>query len=195
MKNKKLIGQWMTPRAIALKIESGRAITLAVTVAMAAFALIVSILASPSHAAIARTSAVDYNCEDRLSNLYLAGTFVMPNSGESMNLWIGKPRSEKTEDVWGLVGKAMSRTCEAQCKVTRFERFKKDMQPALMEMDCEGMRLRTMKMPLHVQWVREKKGFDTMVRLGSSIYGMEEAPLRLQVNRYEIVKGSKVAKK
>lgn len=195
MKNKKLLAQWMAPKAIALKVESGRAITLAVAVAMAALALIVSMLASSASAAISRKSAISYNCEDRLSNLYLAGTFAMPNSGEPMNLWVGKPRSEKTDDVWGVVGKANSGHCEAQCKVVRFERFKKDMQPALMELDCEGMRLRTMKMPLHVQWVREKNGFDTMVRLGSSIYGMEEAPLRLQVNRYEVVKGSKVAKK
>jgi hypothetical protein len=108
----------------------------------------------------------------------------MPGTGEAMNLWVGKPRIENGSEVWGLVAKANDITCEAQCKVMRFERFQKDLKPALMEMDCNGMSLKTMRMPLHVQWTRELDGFDTRIRLGSSVYGMEEAPLHVAVNRY-----------
>lgn len=130
-------------------------------------------------------------CEDKLSSLYLAGSFMMPGSAEPMQLWVGKPTadSKKTEDkeVWGLVAKSKASLCEAQCKVTRFERFKKDMKPALMEMDCEGSTLKTMRMPLHIQWVRNgKNAFDTVVRLGSSLYGVEQTALRVEVNRYSV---------
>jgi hypothetical protein len=127
-----------------------------------------------------------YRCEDRLANLFLSGTFTMPGTGEAMNLWVGKPRIENGNEVWGLVSKASDVTCEAQCKVMRFERFQKDLKPALMEMDCNGMALKTMRMPLHVQWTRELDGFDTKIRLGSSVYGMEEAPLHVAVNRYAV---------
>lgn len=140
-----------------------------------------------------KKGATGYTCEDRVSNLFLAGSFVMPTTGEAMHLWVGKPRAGDItkNEVWGYVGKNGSDGCEAQCKVTRFERFKIDQRPALMEMDCEGSRLKMMRMPVHVQWVREKNGFDTVVRLGSSLFGMAEAPLRLQVNRYEIMKVAK----
>jgi hypothetical protein len=102
-----------------------------------------------------------------------------------MNLWVGRAHTGK--EVVGVIGKQGTVACEAQCKVARFERFKKDMKPALMELDCEGMTLKTMRMPLHIQWARgEKNGFETTVRLGSSIFGVEEAPLRVQVNRYDV---------
>lgn len=198
-------GSWKAPRkAIALRIHAKAPVALAALAAAAALVAMAAILTRPAHAAIARPGAESaawkkgasgFTCEDRLSNLYLAGSFVMPTSGEAMNLWIGKPRVGAKDEVLGFVGKPTGENCEAQCKVVRFERFKKDLQPALMEMDCEGSRLKTMRMPLHVQWIREKTGFETMVRLGSSIYGMEEAPLRLQVNRYEMTKVAKVAKK
>lgn len=153
--------------------------------------------ASSAVAALPRTGAetaawkggsIGYACEDRISNLYLAGAFVMPGSGEPMNLWVGKPRGAPGSDkeVWGLVGKSNVERCEAQCKVTRFERFTKDLKPARMEMDCEGTRLKTMRMPVHVQWIRDKSGFESIVRLGSAIYGVEEAPLRIGVNRYSV---------
>ena len=106
-------------------------------------------------------------------------------------LWVGKPKDQgigqKQGEVLGVIGKKAHANCEAQCKITRFERFKKDMKPALMELDCEGSSLKTMRMPMHIQWVRdEKNSFETMIRLGSSIYGMEEAPLQIQVNRYAV---------
>ncbi|MBI3543848.1 MAG: hypothetical protein HY075_11300, partial [Deltaproteobacteria bacterium] len=131
-------------------------------------------------------------CEDRLSSLYLAGSFVMPGSAEGMQLWIGKPREQaagdQNLDVLGVIARSSKNGCEAQCRVTRFERFKKDLKPALMELDCEGTTIRTMRMPLHISWARgEKKNkFETTVRLGSSIYGVEEAPLHVEVNRYAV---------
>ncbi|MEW6056082.1 MAG: hypothetical protein AB1540_05655 [Bdellovibrionota bacterium] len=150
-----------------------------------------------AHAAVPKTTIgafkakagdLGYACPDRLSSLYLSGSFLMPGNGEQMNLWVGKPGWEQKtpNEVWGVVGKSSGGECEAVCKVTRFERFQKDLQPALMELDCEGMRIKTLRMPVHVQWVREKNRFQTVLRMGSSIYGMEEAKLRIQVNRYEV---------
>ncbi len=135
-----------------------------------------------------KSGAAATQCEDKLSSLYLAGSFVMPGSAAQMNIWVGKPRGETEEtEVWGMIGKASGNNCEAQCKVTRFERYKKDMKPALMELDCEGSTIKTMRMPLHIQWARgDNNKFDTTVRLGSSIYGVEEAALHVQVNRYAV---------
>ena len=137
-----------------------------------------------------KKGAAAATCEDKLSSLYLAGSFVMPGSASEMQLWVGKPHGDAKgtdeKEVWGLIGRNTDTSCEALCKVTRFERFRKDQKPALMELDCEGSHLKTMRMPLHIQWVREDKGFATTVRLGSSIYGVEVAPLHLQVNRYAV---------
>lgn len=180
-------------KSIAVSFDLAAAIASVGLVAAAALVFL-----SSAHAAIARPGAegkawksgtAALSCEDRLQSLYLAGSFVMPGSTEQMQLWVGRPRGE-TEDkeVWGVLARQGSLAgCEAQCKVIRFERFQKDMKPALMELDCEGARLRTMKMPLHIQWVRgEKNKFETLVRLGSSLYGVEEAPMQVQVNRYAV---------
>lgn len=143
-------------------------------------------------AAISRPEIREAKCDEKLSNLYLAGSFIMPGSADSMNLWVGKPRGDlPSNEVWGVISKSDGLNCEAQCKVTRFERFKKDMKPALMELDCEGSRLRTMKMPLHIQWAHEKNDARTTVRLGSALYGVEEAPLHIQVNRYAVASAEK----
>ncbi|MBI3543395.1 MAG: hypothetical protein HY075_09010 [Deltaproteobacteria bacterium] len=103
------------------------------------------------------------------------------------------PRTAAGEnlDVLGVIARSSQGKmpgCEAQCRVVRFERFKKDMRPALMELDCEGTTIRTMRMPLHISWARgaKKNKFETTVRLGSSIYGVEEAPLHVEVNRYAV---------
>lgn len=140
--------------------------------------------ANTTVAAVSKKGSSALSCENRVTNLYLAGRFLMPGTGEPMNLWIGKA-SASNKDVQGFVGKSAEGICEAQCKVVNFERYKKDLKPALMELDCVGTRLRTMRMPLHVQWIRDRAGFEAVVRLGSSIYGTERSPLQLSVNRYE----------
>lgn len=142
---------------------------------------------SASAAVPPRAAATALGCEDRLASLYLGGSFVMPGTADSMQLWVGKSHQGGESGVVGMIAKGRAAGCEAQCKVIRFERFKKDMKPALMELDCEGATIKTLRMPLHIQWVRGDKGkFETIVRLGSSIYGVEEAPLRLEVNRYSV---------
>lgn len=184
------------PESMLLKFDPAAAV-----VAVGLVALAVLVWMNTANAAVARPGAESANwkkglsaatCEDELASLYLAGSFVMPGSAEQMQLWVGKPRVDGSgggpsgEDVVGVIAKTSATGCEAQCKVTRFERYRKDYKPALMELDCEGMHLRTMRMPLHIRWVREAKGFETTVGLGSSIYGVEEAPLHLQVNRYSV---------
>jgi len=195
MQNKRVMiakaNQSWKARAIARDEETLSGLTLA---ALAASIGLVGLAAlvwinTAAAAMIKPQAAAILSCESKLSNLYLAGTFVMPGTGDAMNLWVGKPTGASATDkeVWGLVGKTAAVGCEAQCKVTRFERFKKDLKPAIMELDCEGSRLKTMRMPLHIQWAAGgKNAGETTVRLGSSIYGVEEAPLRVQVNRYAV---------
>lgn len=121
-------------------------------------------------------------CGNQLSRLYLSGSFVMPQSGEKVNLRVGKV-SPADKQVQAFIS-GPSNLCEASCRVTHFERFLKDMKPALMEFDCQGSRLRALRMPLHIQWVRGAGGFETNVRLGSSLFGVEQAGLQIEVNRY-----------
>jgi len=161
------------------------------TVGLASFAIFLLWVSSASAAMMKPTNtAAPLGCEEKLGNLFLSGSFLMPGSGEEMNLYVGKPRGELSQgsEVWGLIAKTSQRGthCAAQCKVLRFERFKKDMMPAIMELACEGTTLRTLRMPLHIQWVRDDQGFDTRIRLGSSIYGVEETALNVEVNRYQI---------
>jgi hypothetical protein len=136
-------------------------------------------------AAIPKFSGTSYSCKDHVQNLFLAGSFVMPGSGQPMNLWVGKPQSDRSKVV-GYIGKTMEGSCEAQCQIVRFERFQKDSKPALLELSCEGSALKSLRMPLHVQWIRTNEGTDAIVRMGSSIYGTEEAPFHVEVNRYAI---------
>lgn len=134
------------------------------------------------------------NCDDQIANLFLEGSFIMPGSSQPMTLQIGRSRSLQNgkTSVIGLVVSAFtsgSRQCEAQCKVIKFERFAKDLQPALLEMDCEGSRVKTLRMPLHIQWTRlaSNHGFNAEIRLGSSLFGMEQTPINLLLNRYAMV--------
>lgn len=120
-------------------------------------------------------------CSSELSSLFLAGSFTMPGTAQKMGVWIGK-RDVKDLKTVGLVGRSDAAACEAVCKIMRFERFRKDAKPALMELECEGARVKTLRMPLHIQW----SAMGTSVRLGSSIYGVEQASLELLVNRYTV---------
>jgi hypothetical protein len=122
-------------------------------------------------------------CANALSTLYLAGSFTMPGTtkAQKMNLWIGMTQAADGT-VIGVLGDSGQGACEAKCRMIRFERFRKDGAPALLELECEGSRIRTLRMPLHVQWTTS----GTIVRLGSSFYGMEQAPFEVKVNNYTV---------
>jgi hypothetical protein len=105
-------------------------------------------------------------CYKKLKTVFLKGSF------QNMNLWIGKTHP-KDKKVWGWITSKNNKECEAQCEMIHFE---KD----LMELQCEGVKIKSMRMPLHVHWVDSSS---TFIRLGSSIYGTERVPLNVHSRR------------
>jgi hypothetical protein len=177
-----------TPESVAIRFDLAAALA-----SLGLVTLAILIWINSASAAIARPSQGPgqgmASCEERLSSLFLAGSFAMPGSADPMQLWVGKARGDD-KGVMGVIAKENGVGCEAQCKVLRFERFKKDLKPALMELECEGSTIRTLRMPLHIQWARGGRDdgdkLVASIRMGSSIYGVEEAPLHIQVNRYSV---------
>ncbi len=140
------------------------------------------------------------SCATNLNLVFLRGEFILPSTGENMQIWVGKTdKANKQvqaflmkENASSVAGKSGT-SCFAQCDVGYFERFKSDSKPAFMEMDCKSTELSSLRMPLYINWARSEKknarkdndSLQAVVRLGSSLYGIEQAKLKVSINQYE----------
>jgi hypothetical protein len=129
------------------------------------------------------------SCENHVKESFLEGTFQLNKAGKtiSMNLYIGKPlgRTVSDDEVWGFLSQKGMRTCDAFCKVVRFERFAANAHPALMQLECEGSTIQTLRMPVFVEWKKvNNSNYVSQIQLGSPFLKMEQSPLTVSLNRY-----------
>jgi hypothetical protein len=134
----------------------------------------------------APTKTENHACRGEHHEIFLSGDFTHPATAARLTLSVG--RNAAGEPVSAVITRAVdgagATVCEAVCQVSRFERYASDLKPAFMDLSCEGNAVASLRMPLQVTWERGKA--EPLIRLGSVITGVEEARLKVAVDRYQM---------
>ncbi len=138
-----------------------------------------------------RTRAAAVPCRGEHRQIFLSGDFTHPATAARLTLSVGRDHTGKPISAVITRGVGANSICEAVCQVSRFERFASDLRPALMDLSCEGASVASLRMPLQISWDRGVRA--PLLRLGSVITGIEEARLKIAVDRYQMPVAQKVA--
>ncbi|MGE4233628.1 MAG: hypothetical protein AB7F43_09895 [Bacteriovoracia bacterium] len=156
------------------------------------------------------------SCANELNQLYLSAIYKDEVTAQEKRVYVGK--KENTKHAIGLIatlseGGSEPATCDQHCKITRFERFKSDLNPALLEMHCSRAGMQKIKAKtlaavppekVLIRWKRNTQNvpgtegvvdgavsavrkprplFETSIQVGQGA-DRKQTPARVEVNRY-----------